>query len=170
MLNRVATYTVKSANTIVSNTVGGVELGVRNVIPGVLNTAISTGKMFKEYIPESVISIIKGAINPIRSSGITDYASESVSGTITEGVFSGIQTGTEETLIVGCILFYIILACVIALLTTLILQLYKAKNFKCFLKLPFGLGAIGFQGGKTKKNKGKGKGKGKGKKTHKRRK
>ena len=171
MLQRVATFTVKSTNTVVSGTVGGVELGVRNAIPTVLNAAISTGKMFKDYIPDSLKDTIRGALNPLRSSGITDYASESISGTITEGVFTGIQTGTEETLIVGCILFYIILACMIALFTTLLLQLYKAKNFKAFISLPFGMGAIGFQGGKTKKNRrNKSKGKGKAKKTHKRRK
>ena len=174
MLNKVATMAISTVGSAASNTVGSLELGVRNTIPAILSAAFSTGRLFKSIIPETVYNIVKTTtVDPIRSTGASDFAGESFSGTRAEEIFSGINEGTEETLLVGCILFYIIICLILNLLGILLIQMYKSKNFGCYVKFP-GLGGIGVfptnRGGKTKKNKCKGKNNIKKNKTHKRRK
>jgi hypothetical protein len=151
MLTKITSFTITNVGNIASTTVGGLELGVRNVMPGILNGLFYAGSTIKDYLPDAVKDIVK----VVRSTGVTEYANESVSGTVAEKTFKGFKEGTDETLIVGCILFYIIMVIIISLLTTLILQMYKSKNFKFYIQVP-GFG-IGFMGGKTRKNRNRNK-------------
>ena len=132
VMDKVAVGTLYAAGNIAADTVGGVELGIRNAIPFAIDAAKSTGRMVKNYIPESVFSLLKSTSQSIPSQ-MTDYAKESVTGTKISQVTSATAETTGEMIFMGCILVYIILVLVLSLLTTLIIKFQQKGKIKLWL-------------------------------------
>ena len=104
-------------------------------------------------MPSSVYTFLKTTVSTVRSSGATDYASESYLGEKAKELTSiGVDVGTE-TIIIGCIIFYVASVLILSILTSLITNLQTNRKFKAFIGLP-GVGGIsvGYGGKKTRKN------------------
>ena len=134
---------------------GAAELTVRNVLPTFLNTAISLGRTTTDYIPTSVYTILQGMVSSVRSSGATEYASDSYLGETTRQITSVGADAGGGTIMVGCIIFYLALVLLLSILTSLIINLQTNKKLKMYIGLP-GIGKISlnYDGGKkTRKNR-----------------
>jgi len=153
-LNTVAIGTINLAGSAVSNVSGAAELTVRNAVPTILNGIIVSGRAVKDILPESVTDFLRSMVSTVKSTGVTDYATESVIGTAAQEFTSvGAEVGSE-TIIIGCIVFYIILVLVLSILTSLIVHLQTNRKFKAYIGFP-GVGGIsmGYGGKKTRKTR-----------------
>ena len=152
-LNTLAVGTINLAGKVTSTVAETAELTVRNAVPSILNNAISVGRTVTDYMPSSVYTFLKTTVSTVRSSGATDYASESYLGEKAKELTSiGVDVGTE-TIIIGCIIFYVASVLILSILTSLITNLQTNRKFKAFIGLP-GVGGIsvGYGGKKTRKN------------------
>ena len=134
--------------------VGAAELGVRNIIPSVLNAAISAGRTTTNYLslPTSVHTFLQGMVSSVRSTGSTEYTSESYFGERTRQFTSEAADAGEGTIVIGCIISYLALVLLLSLLSAVIINLYTNKRFKISF---LGIASIEFSRGgkKTRKNR-----------------
>ena len=155
-LNTVAVGTINLAGKLTSTVAGTAELTVRNAVPTILNTAISLGRTATDYMPTSVYTFLKETVSTVRSTGATGYASESYLSEKTQQLTSVGADVSTETIIIGCIIFYLALVLLLSILTSLIINLQTNKKFKMYIGFP-GIGGIslGYGGKKTRKNRRK---------------
>lgn len=132
VMDKVAVGTLYAAGNLAADTVGGVELGIRNAIPFAIDTAKNAGRMAKNYLPASVYSLLQSTSQSLPSQ-MTGYAKESVTGTKISEVTGATAEATGEMIFMGCILVYIILVLVLSLLTTLIIKFQQKGKIKLWL-------------------------------------
>ena len=152
-LNTVAIGTIHLAGSVATTVTETAELTVRNAVPKIINTAISSGKVIKDYIPQNLYSFLQSTVSSVRSTGMAEYATDSYLGQKTAELTAvGTDVGTE-TIILGCLIFYIGLVLILSILTSLITNLQTNRRFKAFIGFP-GVGGIslGYGGKKTRKN------------------
>jgi hypothetical protein len=152
-LNTVAIGTINLAGSVATTVTETAELTVRNAVPKIINTAISSGKAIKDYIPQNLYSFLQSTVSSVRSTGMAEYATDSYLGQKTAELTAvGTDVGTE-TIILGCLIFYIGLVLILSILTSLITNLQTNRKFKAFIGFP-GVGGIslGYGGKKTRKN------------------
>jgi hypothetical protein len=130
---------VNTTGNVVSGLAGTTELGVRNVVPYLLNiskyvakTAIDTG-----YIPDTVTSLLKTTKNTL-GEGLFKYATQSVSGDLAEKYAISISTNVDNAIIFSSLLLFIGMSCFLILFLVVILKLYNTSSIKGYA-LTFGL-------------------------------
>jgi hypothetical protein len=138
-------FTGKSLSTAV----GVTDLSLRNAIPISINSAISAGKLIKDFLPENVLSFLKSSITTLQTTGMSDYAEKSEYAEKIEQATAIGEKASSDLIVLHCIIFYIGLALLLNILSALIIRLYADKKIGFYAAV---FGAKTERGGRRTKN------------------
>lgn len=130
-LDKIALSTLFITGKTIGTVVNVAELGVRNIVPFTVNVLYESGKYLKNYVPDFVKSIGKN-IYLTNSQYVTNGIIEKSINNST----NQISIITQETIMFGCLLFYLIVSLSLWIIFILILKINNMKKVSFWFGIP----------------------------------
>lgn len=116
---------VHVAASSASTVAGTAEMAVRNIVPGLLNSIISAGKIVKSYMPDVVVNVGKR----VQQSSVTTYAKTSHISGIIESIAVSIAKTTAKSAFMASAVVYIVLTVCLLSFGAVIFQVFTKKIY-----------------------------------------
>ena len=150
-LDQIAVQTVSVTGKAAAGLAGGVELGVRNAVPFMIQSSKELGKLGKDYLPTILVELGRW----VSTISAAQYATKAVGEEAINDAVKGVTEGTGSVILFGCILLWIALTLFFCILVLTIVKLRKINRVA--LQIPFAQIAIqtSEKGGRKRKTKKK---------------
>lgn len=131
-MDKIAISTLNAAGKVVGSVAETAELGVRNIVPLVVNTGLNLGKQVKGYLPTFIVETGK----TLSKSSAAQYATDSTANKIIESTTTASTDISSSTILFGCIVFYISLVLLCVIITTIVNKLRKINKIGFYVGIP----------------------------------